>query len=599
MGAVAKATHLLRRAPVALKFMSPAVLALPGAVERFVNEGVAASQIDSDHVVKVFDVGRLPNGAPYLVMEFLDGLRPRAAPRARRADRARRPRAVHFTVQTLRALQTAHAAGIIHRDMKPSNCFVINKDGEPDFVKLVDFGISKVRASTRRASGANLTRTNSALGTPLYMSPEQARSPRDVDHRTDLYSVGAILYELLTGRTPYTSETGEFTEILFKIFTTDPEPLRATAARPARGAGGGRPPGAARATATRASRRRPTWPRRWRRSPTSAARRCSRALADRRGAARRRARVAVADAARRGCPRDAERGHRRAPSRAGARRSPAPARHRRRRQPRKPAPRTRAPTRRACSGLVFVLVATAIGRSATRAFVALRDRAHGGDKITAEPSAVLPAADPVPAPAAIATASAPTVGPRARRRRRVPRRARPRRRRAFRPNRRRTAPAAGAAVDDCDRRALGHGSAGAASHAARRPEASLSFDESLDESHRIAIPSARPRRRCSRPSRCFAAPPAAAAPPSTCGRSSPSRRARRGTRPSSSPAPATTSGALVEFQRAYDLSHNPRVLFNVGVTEKLLTHYARAVDAWDKELTRRRGQAHSARARRS
>ncbi len=133
-------------------------------------------------------------------------------------------RAIHFTVQTLRALQTAHAAGIVHRDMKPSNCFVIEKDGEPDFVKLVDFGISKVRTADD-AQGAHLTRTNSALGTPLYMSPEQARSPRDVDHRTDLYSVGAILYEMLTGRTPYTAESGEYTEILFKIFTTEPEPL--------------------------------------------------------------------------------------------------------------------------------------------------------------------------------------------------------------------------------------------------------------------------------------------------------------------------------------------------------------------------------------
>jgi serine/threonine protein kinase len=223
MGAVAKATHLLRRAPVALKFMSGAVLSMQGAVERFVNEGVAASQIDSDHVVKVFDVGRLPSGAPYLVMEYLEGcdlgqLLEREGPKLSLA------RAVHFTVQALRALQTAHAAGIVHRDMKPSNCFVINKDGEADFVKLVDFGISKVRAA-EDGQGAHLTRTNSALGTPLYMSPEQARSPRDVDHRTDLYSVGAILYEMLAGRTPYTSETGEFTEILFKIFTTEPEPL--------------------------------------------------------------------------------------------------------------------------------------------------------------------------------------------------------------------------------------------------------------------------------------------------------------------------------------------------------------------------------------
>ncbi len=223
MGAVAKATHLLRRAPVALKFMSGAVLSLPGAVERFVNEGVAASQIDSDHVVKVFDVGRLPNGSPYLVMEYLEGL-DLGQLLEREGPMLPAPRAVHFVVQALRALQTAHAAGIVHRDMKPSNIFVIVKDGEPDFVKLVDFGISKVRAA-EEGQGAHLTRTNSALGTPLYMSPEQARSPRDVDHRTDLYSVGAILYEMLAGRTPYTAESGEYTEILFKIFTTEPEPL--------------------------------------------------------------------------------------------------------------------------------------------------------------------------------------------------------------------------------------------------------------------------------------------------------------------------------------------------------------------------------------
>ncbi len=222
MGAVAKATHLVRRAPVALKFMSPAILSMAGTVERFVNEGVAASQIDSDHVVKVFDVGRLPTGAPYLVMEFLDG-RDLSDVITNEGPRIEATRSVHFTLQMLRALHTAHSAGIVHRDMKPSNCFVIEKDGEPDFLKLVDFGISKVRVDDERAS--NLTRTNSALGTPLYMSPEQARSPRDVDARSDLYSVGAILYEMLCGRTPYTSETGEYTEILFKIFTTEPESL--------------------------------------------------------------------------------------------------------------------------------------------------------------------------------------------------------------------------------------------------------------------------------------------------------------------------------------------------------------------------------------
>ena len=225
MGAVAKATHMLRRAPVALKFMSPAVLALKGAVERFVNEGVAASQIDSDHVVKVFDVGLMPSGAPYLVMEYLEGC-DLAQLLTQAGGQLDVTRTVHFALQILRALQTAHASGIIHRDMKPSNCFVINKDGEADFVKLVDFGISKVRSDDGTGHQANLTQTNTALGTPLYMSPEQARSPRDVDTRADLYSVGAIMYELLTGRTPHTADSGEYTEILFKIFTTDPDPIQ-------------------------------------------------------------------------------------------------------------------------------------------------------------------------------------------------------------------------------------------------------------------------------------------------------------------------------------------------------------------------------------
>src|ERR1700732_1212361 len=111
MGAVAKATHLLRRAPVALKFMSGAVLSLQGAVERFVNEGVAASQIDSDHVVKIYAVGRLPSGAPYLVMEYLEGC-DLGQLIAREGPLIASTRAVHFTLQALRALQTAHAAGI-------------------------------------------------------------------------------------------------------------------------------------------------------------------------------------------------------------------------------------------------------------------------------------------------------------------------------------------------------------------------------------------------------------------------------------------------------------------------------------------------------
>lgn len=221
MGAVVKAVHLVLRAPVALKFMNPQYIDLPGAVDRFLNEGVASKAIASDHVLHVDDVGKLPSGAPYLVMACLDG-----RDLSQLLEKEGKPglppiRAVGFVIQVLRALQAAHATSIIHRDMKPSNCFVIEKEGDADFVKILDFGISKIQQPGSQA----LTQTHSALGTPLYMSPEQARSPKDVDGRSDLYSVAVILYELISGRTPFTAESGQLTELLFKLFTADPDPL--------------------------------------------------------------------------------------------------------------------------------------------------------------------------------------------------------------------------------------------------------------------------------------------------------------------------------------------------------------------------------------
>jgi serine/threonine-protein kinase len=222
MGAVMAAYHVILKSHVALKFISPDVIRVPGAVERFMNEGVAARGIQSDHIVRVDDVGVLPSGLPYLVMEMLQGcdlseLIEREAPSGLPV-----PRAVHFVLQILRGLHVAHSKGIIHRDLKPSNAFVILRDGEPDFIKLLDFGISKITQEPGKES-QQLTQTNTGLGTPLYMSPEQARNAREATPRSDLYSVSAILYELLTGRTPYLAESPN--DLLFKLFTAEPDPI--------------------------------------------------------------------------------------------------------------------------------------------------------------------------------------------------------------------------------------------------------------------------------------------------------------------------------------------------------------------------------------
>jgi len=205
MGAVIEALHLLRRAPVALKFMSPEMMSLPGVVERFLNEGVAASRINSEHVVKVLDVSKLPNGQPYLVMEFLEGEDLAALlEREGESGLADVGRGIYMVLQILRGLQMAHQVGIIHRDLKPANCFVVSHDGAADFIKLVDFGISKVQDPD---DAMHLTQEGSSMGTPLYVSPEQARDATKADARSDIYSVSAMFYEMLCGRLPIEPES--------------------------------------------------------------------------------------------------------------------------------------------------------------------------------------------------------------------------------------------------------------------------------------------------------------------------------------------------------------------------------------------------------
>ncbi len=216
MGAVFRATDAQGNA-FALKFPAPEIRSRPGMMSRFANEAVAASRIASEHAVKIFGVEATEAGVPFIVMELLEGgdldqIIENQAP-------IDIPRAVHFALQILRALQVAHAAGVVHRDMKPANCFVINHAGEADFLKLIDFGITKLLGDD-----TNQTRTSVTMGTPAYMSPEQAKSAKAAEPRSDLYSVGVILYELLTKKRPYDGDSHN--ELVVKICTEPPLPIR-------------------------------------------------------------------------------------------------------------------------------------------------------------------------------------------------------------------------------------------------------------------------------------------------------------------------------------------------------------------------------------
>jgi serine/threonine protein kinase len=222
MGAVFQATNAAIGKRVALKFLAAASSRDGDAAIRFQREAEAASLAESPHIVQIFDSGRSERGLPFLVMELLTGEDLRA--RLRREGRLDVGAAVHIAAQVLKALRQAHAAGIVHRDLKPDNVFLCRRDDEPAFVKIVDFGISKLQ----QAPGVDtLTHEGAVLGTAFYMSPEQAQSFPDIDGRTDLFSVGAILYEMLTGEPPHSAPTYE--AVLIAICTRDAADVRAKA----------------------------------------------------------------------------------------------------------------------------------------------------------------------------------------------------------------------------------------------------------------------------------------------------------------------------------------------------------------------------------
>lgn len=203
MGEVYEAEHDELRVRVALKVLQREQAAIPEAVERFLREARAAASLGSEHVAKVFDVGRTADGAPYLAMELLEG------DDLERVLEKRGPLPVHeavtYIVEALQALVEAHARGIVHRDLKPSNLFLA-RSGDRTKVKILDFGISKLEQGLE-APQVSLTSTRSMLGSPGYMSPEQVRSSKNVDARTDIWSIGVILYELLSGSQAFVGET--------------------------------------------------------------------------------------------------------------------------------------------------------------------------------------------------------------------------------------------------------------------------------------------------------------------------------------------------------------------------------------------------------
>ena len=220
MGVVVAATHLQLDERVALKFLLPDALANPEAVERFAREARAAVKIKSEHVARVSDVGTLESGSPYMVMEYLQG--EDLAAWVRRNGAMAVPEAIEFLLQAGEAIAEAHALGIVHRDLKPANLFVTRRvDGSP-CIKVLDFGISKLTVPGASPE-LGMTKTHTIMGSPLYMSPEQMSSSRNVDMRTDIWALGVILYESLTGRVPFEAET--MPQLCGMILQDPPRPI--------------------------------------------------------------------------------------------------------------------------------------------------------------------------------------------------------------------------------------------------------------------------------------------------------------------------------------------------------------------------------------
>jgi serine/threonine protein kinase len=222
MGYVVAALHVELGEMVALKFLRSEALAQEELVERFAREARAAVKIKSEYVARVMDVGTLADGVPFIVMEHLEGkdLADVLAEQGRLPARV----AVEYMMQACEALASAHANGIVHRDIKPENLFLTRHAQGVDIIKVLDFGISKLALTSPASKGSRqFVRTMMPMGSPTYMSPEQIRSSGEVDQRTDIWSLGCVLFELLTGTTAFDAPT--LMQLSAAILEKEPTPL--------------------------------------------------------------------------------------------------------------------------------------------------------------------------------------------------------------------------------------------------------------------------------------------------------------------------------------------------------------------------------------